>query len=110
MNQVQIHFFDTIGLEPKKLKTETQKAERQEWNCYSILIDAGTHLTPYEVHKRYVKRFGRVSKVSIGRALSCGVKAGIFEKLDYKKLGDWGKPNHQWQAVPNIDKSKIKFK
>lgn len=109
-HQLHLPFFNTIGLSPVVLGKETARAVRQEWRVWDILNTAGTHLTPYEVHKIYEKRFCKCSKVSIGRALTRGTKAGIFKKVSVMKKGDWHLPNNQWLALPVENRENIKFK
>lgn len=99
----QLTFFDTVGLEQTQYVRESQRALSQEKRLHQILSDVGTHLTPYECHKLYEKKYRKCSIVSIRRALTRGTKAGLFEKVDIMKKGDWHLPNHQWRAI-KIDK------
>ena len=105
----QLSFFNTCGLEGQNLAEANQKAERQEWRVYDILLQFGTHLTPVEVWKIYCKRYPESPLTSIRRSLTRGTKAGIFEKVFVSKKGLYNLPNWQWKAIKQIQKDKIIF-
>jgi Fe2+ or Zn2+ uptake regulation protein len=96
---MQLHFFNTNDSNPEQVKVHTQKNLTQEDRCYQILIDFGTHLTPFEISQIYNNRFPEVPITSIRRALTCLTKAGKAEKVNITKIGNYGVKNYQWRAI-----------
>jgi hypothetical protein len=95
----QLSFFNTIELPEEDLKIAEAKAENQEERIHRILVNYGSHATPYEVWAMYEKVHGETPKVSIGRALTSGTRKGLFEKVSVMKQGIYGKANYQWRAA-----------
>lgn len=95
MNQIQMHFYDTIGLSEPELVKENDNAKRQEDKIYR-LFQIYKQGTPSEVMKRYDKRWPGIPITSIRRSLTNLTKEGKLIMTDQKFTGLYGKPEHLW--------------
>lgn len=101
INNLFKSFFNTTG-ETNNLPEYNSKAATQNERVLRILMEAKTHLTPFEILARYSAYYkSRTPITSIRRSLTVLTKKEKLEKVDIKKNGNWGRPNYQWRIKTN---------
>src|SRR5688572_15180494 len=98
MNQLQMHFYDTISLSEEEFIKEEVNAINQEDRIYKIfrVYKKGT---PSEILKRYEERWPAIPITSVRRSLSNLTKEGKLIMTDQMFTGLYGKPEHLWRVV-----------
>lgn len=96
MSQLQMHFYNTIGLDESELMQENNNAITQEEKILKIfrIYKEGT---PSETMKRYDRRWPSIPITSIRRSLTNLTKEGKLIMTERMYTGLYGKPEHCWQ-------------
>jgi hypothetical protein len=97
-------FYNTINLQGSNLVKAKKQAESQESKILAFLqANKEQSFTKQEIKTALVnlgKIGGNTPESSISRALSNLHKEDKVLKLQEMRLGEFEKPNHLWQAVP----------
>lgn len=97
-------FHNTINLQGSDLAKAKKQAETQESKVLGFLqANKMLNFTKHEI-KTALVNLGKINaktpESSISRALSNLYKEDKILKLGEMKLGEFDKPNHLWQVVP----------
>jgi hypothetical protein len=97
-------FYNTINLQGSNLAKAKKQTETQESKILGFLrANPKLSFTKYELKNALVnirKISIKTPSSSISRGLSNLYKHGKVLKLQEMRLGEFDKPNHLWQAVP----------
>ena len=99
MSQTSISFYNTIGIEGKKLKQATRKAENQE----SLILDffkrraIYNSYTPADVWQIFQDKGFNWPITSVRRAMTNLTKKELLVKLKEQRKGIYGIENHTWK-------------
>lgn len=95
-------YFNTTNLKGPQLDKEVVNAKNQVEAIKMIYRKTKYPMSPSEVERAYrLMTHKRISINSIRRAISDLTRQGFLSKLNKKKEGPWGKPEHYWELNLN---------
>jgi len=92
-----IMFYNTTNLTGNSLINAINTARTQDDRVKIILSLFSRPVTPFEVQEKYNQYYKPAPITSIRRSLNTLTSAGIAEKTDRMRAGQYGKPNYTWQ-------------
>lgn len=99
INRIRSAFYNTTGETGEQLAAYRERAITQE-DLLTILFEANPYLPlgPWQVESMLD---GAFPITSIRRAITNLQQRGVLVKTEYKRRGQYGRPESMWQLNPN---------
>lgn len=94
----QLTFFNTVNESGKELQDCIAKVKNQADRILD-LMPQGVELTPHDVHRLYLGKYGSVPITSIRRAMTDLSNIGKLEKCNSQRREAYGVNNYKWKKI-----------
>jgi hypothetical protein len=92
-------YWNTTGMTGEALAEAIRTARHQDAAVLAVYQAASCPLTPWEVLHRCEAAGKRWPITSIRRSITTLANVGALKRLDTLRIGDLGRPEHEWEAA-----------